>query len=197
MNWALFLNPQVWGALLLAILLSSGAAYVKGRLDGGLEGEAQVARLERDQARLNQAHAEGKARLAAANAAKDHEAQLAATEHQRELEREREAGRLRLKKLKEGLTANVTPEADRRCIVSRGFVRQHDASLPGSAAEAVPAASGGSVDEDSGVPLSGVADVVTENYAACGDCCSAAAKWRAWYVKQLELWSAPAPASSP
>jgi hypothetical protein len=58
----------------------------------------------------------------------------------------------------------VTPEADRRCIVSRGFVRLYNAAASGL--PAVAGAAGGPDDADSGLALSAVAETDVANLGA-------------------------------
>lgn len=63
------------------------------------------------------------------------------------------------------VTRYVTVEADRACVIPRGFVQLHDA-----AAHGVPPAAEGAGDADApaeGVALSAVAATVAGNYTAC------------------------------
>lgn len=81
----------------------------------------------------------------------------------------------------------VTPTADSRCSVPRGFVLFHDAAAASRPA-ADPAAAGGSLDAPSGVALSAVAATVGENYAACHDAIAEVKRWREWYVDLRAQW---------
>ena len=58
----------------------------------------------------------------------------------------------------------VTPEADRRCVVPRGFVRVHDAAAHGLP---LPGATGPADEAAAGIALSAVAGTVTANYTDC------------------------------
>lgn len=102
---------------------------------------------------------------------------------------ERDAQRRQL--LKE-VTRYVTPVADSRCIVPRGFVLVHDAAAAGTAgppgAAAVPDGAGGSLDADSGIALSAVGAAVTENYFACHEAIAEVTDWRRWYPEARERW---------
>lgn len=58
----------------------------------------------------------------------------------------------------------VTPEADAACVVPVGFVSVHDAAVQNSP---LPGTPGLHESADSGVALSEVAGVVTDNYTTC------------------------------
>lgn len=75
----------------------------------------------------------------------------------------------------------VTPLADSRCVVPRGFVHDHDAAwgLP-----AVPLPAGGLVDEPSGIPLSRVRAVDDENAGTCRAIRVELDAWRRWYAAE-------------
>ena len=81
----------------------------------------------------------------------------------------------------------VTAQADDRCIVPAGFVQLHDAA----AASSLPAASGGSVEADSGVPLSAVAETVAFNYGVAHEWEAEVKAWRRWYAEQSAAWGKP------
>lgn len=81
----------------------------------------------------------------------------------------------------------VTPLADSRCVIPRGFVFLHDAAAAGGA-PAVPGGSGGLVDSDSGVALSAVGATVAENYGSCHDAFAEVAEWRRWYPEARAWW---------
>lgn len=81
----------------------------------------------------------------------------------------------------------VTPAADRACVVPRGFVLHHDASWRGAA---LPAAPGGSVDAPSGIPLSRVESVNTDNAGACRDLLAEVRGWRRWYPEHKAKYDA-------
>lgn len=83
----------------------------------------------------------------------------------------------------------VTAQADDRCIVPVGFVQLHDAA----AASSIPAAPGGPVEADSGVPLSAVAGTVASNYGVAREWEAEVRAWRAWYREQAGAWGKPLP----
>jgi hypothetical protein len=72
----------------------------------------------------------------------------------------------------------VTPLADTRCVVPAGFVQHHDAAWGLSD---LPAAAPQLVDKPSGIPLSRVESVVSENAGICQEWRSEAIGWRDWY----------------
>lgn len=82
------------------------------------------------------------------------------------------------KTLVEKVPVYVTKLADSRCIVPVGFV-QHFETAWGVSALREPA--GRNVDADSGVPLSRVESVTTENAGICREARAESAAWRAWY----------------
>lgn len=57
----------------------------------------------------------------------------------------------------------VSPEADAACVLSRGFVRLHDAAAAG----VVPEPAGGPDASPAGIALSTVAGTVADNYQRC------------------------------
>jgi hypothetical protein len=82
----------------------------------------------------------------------------------------------------------VTPLADSRCIVPRGFVLHHDAAAVGARAAPVREVAGGLIDADSGLALSSVERTVAENYAACHDAIAEVSEWRRWYPDANASW---------
>lgn len=57
----------------------------------------------------------------------------------------------------------VTAEADAACVLSRGFVRLHDAAAAGR----IPEPAGGADASPAGIALSAVAGTVADNYGRC------------------------------
>ena len=57
----------------------------------------------------------------------------------------------------------VSPEADAACVLSRGFVRLHDAAAAGVVSDSA----GGSDASPAGIALSTVAGTVADNYSRC------------------------------
>lgn len=81
--------------------------------------------------------------------------------------------------LQKEVTTYVTPLADSRCIVPAGFVYHHDTAwgLP-----TIPRPANGLVDQPSGIPLSVVESINTDNAGAGKEWRSEALGWRRWYV---------------
>lgn len=77
----------------------------------------------------------------------------------------------------------VPADADRDCVVPRGWVRLHDAAAAG-----LSSPSGGPDEAASGVPLSAVAATVVSNYGVAYDWRAEALGWRSWYVTQKAAW---------
>jgi hypothetical protein len=82
------------------------------------------------------------------------------------------------KTLVEKVPVYVSKTADSRCVVPVGFVHHYGAAWGVSA---IPDAAGQSLDADSGVPLSRVESVTTENAGICREARAESAAWRAWY----------------
>lgn len=82
------------------------------------------------------------------------------------------------KTLVEKVPVYVSKLADSRCIVPVGFVQHYGAAWGVSA---IPDAAGRNLDADSGVPLSRVESVTTENAGICREARAESAAWRAWY----------------
>jgi hypothetical protein len=82
------------------------------------------------------------------------------------------------KTLVEKVPVYVTKLADSRCVVPAGFVQHYVAAwgMP-----AVPGIADRPVDADSGIPLSRVESVTTENAGICREARAESAAWRAWY----------------
>lgn len=97
--------------------------------------------------------------------------------------------------LQQKVTTYVSPASDRRCTIPVGYVRLRDAA--GAGVDPVPAASGGSVDADSGLVLSDLARNDVTNAAAFHTAVAEVKAWRGWYVAQADLWSKNATAPKP
>lgn len=82
----------------------------------------------------------------------------------------------------------VTVEADRRCDLTDGFVRLHDAAATGNSP--VPYSAGQSPDASGGVEASAVAATVAENYGQCLAWKAQVEGWQSWYASQRSLWPA-------
>lgn len=80
----------------------------------------------------------------------------------------------------------VSPKADRACVIPAGYVLLRNAAGTGSAP--VPSSSGQSLDADSGVALSTIAENDIENGRSFQAAIAEIGAWRAWYVQQAELW---------
>jgi hypothetical protein len=81
----------------------------------------------------------------------------------------------------------VTPAADARCVVPRGFVLHHDAAWRGST---VPEAPRGEVERASGLPLSRVATVNAANAEQCRGLRRDLEAWERWYDDTQARWDA-------
>ena len=81
--------------------------------------------------------------------------------------------------LQKEVTRYVTPLADAKCIVPVGFVQHYNAAWSLSA---FPAAPSGLVDQPSGIPLSRVESINTDNAGAAKEWRVEALGWRRWYV---------------
>ena len=88
----------------------------------------------------------------------------------------------------ERIPVYVTPEIDRAYPVPVGFVRLHDAAAAGGSAPTLSDRPGEPADAPSGIPLSAVADTVTENYAGCTDDRARLKGWQDWYAEQRAAW---------
>ena len=73
----------------------------------------------------------------------------------------------RTRTLREKVHAYVTPQADRGCTVTAGFVQLHDRAALGQGLPAAGEPAAGAADAPSGVALSAVGDTVTANYGIC------------------------------
>jgi hypothetical protein len=85
------------------------------------------------------------------------------------------------------VTNYVTPLADRQCVVPAGFVQHHDAAWSMSA---LPPAAVGLVDAPSGIPLSRVERVASENAGIAHEWRAEALGWRKWYADRRAEHSA-------
>lgn len=83
--------------------------------------------------------------------------------------------------------AYVSNQADRRCIVSNGYVELRNAA--GSGSSPVPPASGESRDADSGLVLSDLAENDIANATAFRSAVAEIDAWRDWYSRQADLWN--------
>jgi hypothetical protein len=98
-----------------------------------------------------------------------------------------------LEKLREQVPLFVTPAADARCVVPRGFALLHDHSARTGEALAAegPAVPGGGrpdVDAASGVALSALTDTLLHNYGECHQRGAVIDAWQTWYSKNLKAW---------
>ena len=73
----------------------------------------------------------------------------------------------------------VTPEADAACVLSRGFVRLHDAAAAGR----LPESAGGPDAGPAGIALSTVAGTVADNYGRCHENAEQLISLQAWILE--------------
>ncbi|PIB91308.1 hypothetical protein [Caulobacter sp. FWC2] len=97
--------------------------------------------------------------------------------------------------LKSEIPRYVTPQADRRCIVSTGYVELRNAA--GVGRPAVPEGAGRSLDADSGLVLSDLAENDITNATAFNSAVAEIKAWRDWYTRQADLWKQNYGASTP
>lgn len=162
-GWALLLNRRVLIALAIAAaVIAAGLWLAKARED-----LIQRGRLEE-----RAAQAEINARAHAARQAQISEfivefskRQSAAAETLRLANQ-----RLELAQLERERKPHVTPAADARCSIPRGFVWDHDAALSGAAGRADLPAREGDPDRASGIALSLASREIGRNYAELGKC---------------------------
>ena len=159
---------RLWGALALLGALAGGLAWWRH----------DIAARATTELRADIATAQAQRRAEVAEYVLDMSARNAALVSELLLERGRVKTETRY--LKQKVTDYVTPLADSRCIVPRGFVLHFDAAWSGRGA-ALPGSAGGLVDEPSGIPLSRVEDVVTDNAGACHELLVEVRSWRRWY----------------
>ena len=89
--------------------------------------------------------------------------------------------------LQKEVTKYVTTAADSRCLVPVGFVQHFNAAWGLSA---LPAATSGLVDAPSGISLSRVESVVSENAGIAREWRGEALGWRRWYAEHAEKYNA-------
>lgn len=159
---------KLWAAAAVLALVAGGLAWWRHDIAARATAELR-AEIATSQARRREEVAEYVLDMSARNTALVGELLL-------------ERGRVKTETryLKQKVTDYVTPLADSRCIVPRGFVLHFDAAWSGRGA-ALPGSAGRLVDEPSGVPLSRVEDVVTDNAGACHELLAEVRAWRRWY----------------
>ncbi len=110
-------------------------------------------------------------------------------ETKRQAEAAAERGRIALATatLNKGVPSYVTQFADSRCVVPVGFVQHYNAAWGLSQ---LPAAMVGLVDKPSGIPLSGVESVNTDNAGSCRLWKDEALRGRAWYTENKAKFDA-------
>lgn len=110
----------------------------------------------------------------------------------------------KFEKLKNRRPDYVTPLADSRCALTRGFVLQFNAGAaaangtPDPHDPAAPQAGAELVDAPAGVPLSTASGAVSDTQAALGQCRRQVTGWQehwaqveAWYASLLRILTAP------
>ena len=175
---SLLANPVV-----LVVMLATACVGGAYRM-GGLRAEVRMA--EQREKEQREAYLRARER-SAANAALVADQRKA---HQVDIEDYEE----RIRKLKGRVNQYVPDQANRGCIVTRGFVQLHDDAASGRVS-GLPAGAGGSVTDPAGVSLADVGDAVTDNYGACGKLRKEVVLWRQWYASQSARWTADAGAA--
>lgn len=172
---ALIPGWRIWGTL--ALLAAAAGGLLWWRHDIGAKATADLRReIAESHERRRREVADYVADMSARNTA------LAG-----ELRAERGREKTNTQTLIKEVTRYVTPLADSRCVVPHGFVLHHDAAWRGTP---VPAPAGGSVDAPSGIPLSRVESVNTENAGACRDLLTEVRGWRRWYPEHKANYDA-------
>jgi hypothetical protein len=166
----LFSNPYVLGVI--AILLSIWFIFHKGEQSANARWEAKYAAETSDRLKRLQSWGEADRKRVA-----ELDAKLKA-----ELAKER-ALRDRLANM---VKSYVTPLADSRCVVPRGFVLHHNASAAGAD---LPDASRELVDAAAGVSLSAVESTVSDNYAACRETAQRLRDLQQWLKDTKTRWN--------
>jgi hypothetical protein len=154
-GWPLVLNRRVLGALGLVL--------------------AAVALMLWDESRLARERERGAALVEEANKNARIKREADNTAHEQEMEQQRNdakaslAGALaEIDRLRRERPNRVSPKADAGCVVTRGFVRDHDDALPRSARRSkVPLAPADIDRPAAGVVLSGVRNCIDHNYSEC------------------------------
>lgn len=172
--WAFLKSPLGrWLAGMAILLLLAFAVYRSGVSAGAAHEKAEYAKLV----------AVANARAAKVVKASTTISEIARRDHAADLIRIADL----TTKLQQKAPTYVTHEADRRCVVSRGYVELRNAA--GAGVAPVPAAPGGSVDADSGLVLSDLAANDITNAAAFRTAVAEVTAWRGWYAAQAELWT--------
>ncbi len=130
-------------ALLAAALLGFG--WVKGATHVQSEWDAAISKQTLQVAVVKQRQAEATVKVI--------------TKYVDRVKIVREAGATIIKEV----PVYVSPEADAACVLSRGFVRLHDAAAAGVVSDSA----GGSDASPAGIALSTVAGTVADNYERC------------------------------
>lgn len=164
-------DPRLLLGAAVAVALTAGGAYIKGRWDGAAMADA----------------AYQKAAYEASERARETEAQAAAITV--DVGQQHAAALAEIHIVKQIVTREVpryvTVKADAACTVPVGFVGLHDAAAGGRVPDVPDAAS--SPDGPSGIALSAVAGVVTGNYGACHETAARLTALQEWVRRQGEL----------
>lgn len=158
---ALLTNRYVLTGIAIAAIAISIAVWWERTKSGWIETGAESARV-------SQKAANEKARA-------DRQAAIAGfvvdfSKREGDLRDELKRKEYEIEKARSERKPNVTPVADSRCIVPRGFLYDHDADLSRAAGGPAVPAPPADVNGDSGVPLSRVSREVGHNYGELGKC---------------------------
>ena len=154
-------------ALLAAALLGFG--WVKGATHVQSEWDAAISKQTLQVAVVKQRQAEATVRVI--------------TKYVDRVKIVREAGATIIKEV----PVYVSQEADAACVLSRGFVRLHDAAAAG----VVPEPAGGPDASPAGIALSTVAGTVADNYQRCHENAEQLIALQSWIseMKTAENWA--------
>lgn len=162
----LSLVPWPYRLLIVAVLAAAlvGVGWVKGASHVQAEWDAEVVKQSLTAARVEKAQAQATVQVV--------------TEYVDRVKIVRQAGETIIKEV----PVYVPAQADAACVLSRGFVRLHDAAAQGI----VPEPAGNSDASPAGVTLSAVAGTVAENYTACRANAEQLSALQSWILEMKE-----------
>ncbi len=162
----LSLVPWPYRLLIVAVLAAAlvGVGWVKGASHVQAEWDAEVVKQSLTAARVEKAQAQATVQVV--------------TEYVDRVKIVRQAGETIIKEV----PVYVPAQADAACVLSRGFVRLHDAAAQGI----VPEPAGNSDASPAGVALSAVAGTVAENYTACRANAEQLSALQSWILEMKE-----------
>ncbi len=172
---------QTIGAGLLALLLSSGAAYFYGYERG--HGQAMLELQAANAKALEAAYDNGRAYQIAEDAA--------SLDVGKKIVEYRDRLQTKTITLTREVPIYVPQSAVRACTINRGAVELlNNASDHSAQAPAVPDPAAGAIGADSHVGLDTVVSIVSSNYAKCNSGFQTVNSWKDWYTKAKAAYDA-------